>query len=234
MLFKRKAETGVCTLNGAGLASSSKLFQSGQKLVIRRAPIMTGLSIDPKLQKKFQRPMTKRRAYGKQAEAALRSASLGPRRRMDGMAKLLARAGRGLSFKLPEHNGIKNDDTDSNSDSSEGEQEPDRPIEPLCLWKSPHQSGELKGLPPQMVKVEREDEYGVLETVTVLKPAPTEAYAKEDVFVPTVLAKWLRPHQREGVQFMYECVMGLKDFQGKGCILADGMVFFFSRSNVLA
>lgn len=53
--------------------------------------------------------------------------------------------------------------------------------------------------------------------------APAEAYAKENVYVPKVLAKWLRPHQREGVQFMYECVMGLKDFPGAGCILADDM-----------
>ena len=38
-----------------------------------------------------------------------------------------------------------------------------------------------------------------------------------------MLAKWLRPHQREGVQFMYECVMGLREFKGAGCILADDM-----------
>ena len=53
--------------------------------------------------------------------------------------------------------------------------------------------------------------------------APASAYAKESAFVPPALAKWLRPHQREGVQFMYECVMGLKDFNGAGCILADDM-----------
>ena len=53
--------------------------------------------------------------------------------------------------------------------------------------------------------------------------APLEAYAKASVFVPPVLAKWLRPHQREGVQFCYECVMGLKEFDGAGCILADDM-----------
>lgn len=54
--------------------------------------------------------------------------------------------------------------------------------------------------------------------------APVEAYAKKNVFVPPILAKWLRPHQREGVQFMYECVMGLKGFDGRGCILA-GMLY---------
>ena len=51
---------------------------------------------------------------------------------------------------------------------------------------------------------------------------PPEAYTKEDQYVPKVLAKWLRPHQREGVKFMYECVMGMRDFDGNGCILADG------------
>ena len=67
------------------------------------------------------------------------------------------------------------------------------------------------------------DEYGVEEMVTVLKPAPLERYSRNNVFVPPVLAKWLRPHQREGVEFMYQCVMGLKDYHGSGCILADDM-----------
>ena len=53
--------------------------------------------------------------------------------------------------------------------------------------------------------------------------APIEAYAKESAFAPTVLAKFLRPHQREGVKFMYDCVLGMKDFDGAGCILADDM-----------
>ena len=67
------------------------------------------------------------------------------------------------------------------------------------------------------------DEYGVEETVTLLRPAPLANYNSQNVFVPPALAKWLRPHQREGVLFMYECVMGLKDFTGNGCILADDM-----------
>ena len=44
-----------------------------------------------------------------------------------------------------------------------------------------------------------------------------------DVVLDPVLAHKLRPHQREGVKFMYECVMGLRDFSGQGCILADDM-----------
>ena len=44
-----------------------------------------------------------------------------------------------------------------------------------------------------------------------------------DVVVDPFLAKSLREHQREGVKFMYECVMGMRDFDGQGAILADEM-----------
>ncbi|KAK9834193.1 hypothetical protein WJX81_007238 [Elliptochloris bilobata] len=43
------------------------------------------------------------------------------------------------------------------------------------------------------------------------------------VAVDRMLTKWLRPHQREGVAFMFECVAGLRKFDGHGCILADDM-----------
>ena len=44
-----------------------------------------------------------------------------------------------------------------------------------------------------------------------------------DVVVDPLLTKHLRKHQREGVEFMYECVMGMKDCEGEGAILADEM-----------
>lgn len=44
-----------------------------------------------------------------------------------------------------------------------------------------------------------------------------------DVVVDPVLTKSLRQHQREGVQFLYECVMGMRSFNGEGAILADDM-----------
>lgn len=69
----------------------------------------------------------------------------------------------------------------------------------------------------------RPDENGIDETVTILQSPPASAYSSKSVFVPPVLAKWLREHQREGVRFMYECVMGLKSYDGNGCILADDM-----------
>lgn len=44
-----------------------------------------------------------------------------------------------------------------------------------------------------------------------------------DVVVDPILTKHLREHQREGVSFLYECVMGMKDYPGEGAILADEM-----------
>ncbi|KXZ56939.1 hypothetical protein GPECTOR_1g847 [Gonium pectorale] len=43
------------------------------------------------------------------------------------------------------------------------------------------------------------------------------------VVVDPFLARHLRPHQEEGVRFMYECVMGLRAADKTGCILADEM-----------
>ncbi|KAI9838109.1 MAG: hypothetical protein M1819_006265 [Sarea resinae] len=44
-----------------------------------------------------------------------------------------------------------------------------------------------------------------------------------DVVVDPILSRHLREHQREGVKFLYECVMGLRPFAGEGAILADEM-----------
>ena len=44
-----------------------------------------------------------------------------------------------------------------------------------------------------------------------------------DVVVDPLLSKHLREHQRTGVQFLYECVMGIRPFDGEGAILADEM-----------
>ncbi|KAJ3788608.1 P-loop containing nucleoside triphosphate hydrolase protein [Lentinula aff. detonsa] len=69
------------------------------------------------------------------------------------------------------------------------------------------------------------------EDAVVMK-APTkehiERYNKKErpvvpVVLDPILARRLRPHQREGVKFMYECVMGLRKHEGQGCILADEM-----------
>lgn len=43
------------------------------------------------------------------------------------------------------------------------------------------------------------------------------------VVVDPILGRVLRPHQREGVQFMYDCLTGVKIPDYFGCILADDM-----------
>lgn len=133
--------------------SSNKLFQPGAKLIVSRAPVMSGLSLGGVIQKKFQRPMTKRRSYDKRAEEALARCSLGQKRRMDGMAKLMARAGKGLSYRSvnvrPEEDG-----EDESGSESEEEKEPERPFEPLLVWKSPHEGGDPRGLPPKLYVAE--------------------------------------------------------------------------------
>jgi hypothetical protein len=129
--------------------NNSTLFRPGTKLLVHRAPIMAGLSTGTKAMTTFQRPMLGRRAYSKNAEVALQQSSLGMKRRMDGMSKLLARAGRGLSFKLPTAQAKKSSsDTEEDSDSDEAPRA-DAPYEPLLVWKSPHNGGAPKGLPSQ-------------------------------------------------------------------------------------
>lgn len=71
------------------------------------------------------------------------------------------------------------------------------------------------------------------EDAVVLYEPPTlsaheQLHADKDkllvhVVVDPVLAKVLRPHQREGVRFLYECVTGLRVPGSSGCILADQM-----------
>ncbi|XP_060559787.1 DNA repair and recombination protein RAD54-like [Ruditapes philippinarum] len=43
------------------------------------------------------------------------------------------------------------------------------------------------------------------------------------IVVDPILSKVLRPHQREGVKFMYDCVVGVQIPDNYGCIMADEM-----------
>ncbi|KAG4430634.1 hypothetical protein IFR05_013883 [Cadophora sp. M221] len=44
-----------------------------------------------------------------------------------------------------------------------------------------------------------------------------------DVVLDPFLGRHLLDHQREGIQFLYECVMGLRSYDGRGALLADEM-----------
>ncbi|KAF8684112.1 SNF2 family N-terminal domain [Rhizoctonia solani] len=66
----------------------------------------------------------------------------------------------------------------------------------------------------------------------LVMPTPNEVHQKKyntknlpvvPVVVDPMLTKFLRPHQREGIQFMYESVMGMRTREQHGCILADEM-----------
>ena len=46
--------------------------------------------------------------------------------------------------------------------------------------------------------------------------APSPGQEGTPILVDNMLTRWLRPHQREGVQFMFECVNGLRSYEGKG------------------
>lgn len=50
-----------------------------------------------------------------------------------------------------------------------------------------------------------------------------EARPKVPVVIDPRLAKVLRPHQVEGVKFLYKCTTGLVDKDANGCIMADEM-----------
>jgi len=61
---------------------------------------------------------------------------------------------------------------------------------------------------------------------SVVMRRPTDVPAGKqvvDVVIDPWLARQLRAHQKEGVKFMYECIMGMRDFDGRGAILADEM-----------
>ncbi|UKJ88204.1 recombinational repair protein [Theileria orientalis] len=73
-----------------------------------------------------------------------------------------------------------------------------------------------------------EEKREVLEDLPPDNPLVLYTSAPEDpvqvtIKVDSILSRFLRDHQRQGVQFIFDCLMGLKDFEGRGCILADDM-----------
>ncbi|KAJ7372129.1 DNA repair and recombination protein rad54b [Desmophyllum pertusum] len=74
----------------------------------------------------------------------------------------------------------------------------------------------------------KEDLNYVRETIKQAKPHVQLEHNRggldiRDVVVDPHVSQHLRPHQRDGVMFLYECVMGLRNFNGNGAILADDM-----------
>ncbi|XP_050212084.1 protein CHROMATIN REMODELING 25 [Mercurialis annua] len=63
-----------------------------------------------------------------------------------------------------------------------------------------------------------------IEPLVLWQAGECEAGATLSIMVESLLVQFLRPHQREGVQFMFQCVSGLHSGADiNGCILADDM-----------
>lgn len=94
---------------------------------------------------------------------------------------------------------------------------------PNAAWKNPTKDVSIQEQVPSETPIPRHDPAapGALVFKRPGKAPPGGQIV--DVVLDPVLSKHLRDHQREGVKFLYECVMNLRDFGGQGCILADDM-----------
>ena len=88
------------------------------------------------------------------------------------------------------------------------------PHEPLVLWRDPED-------PENKIEVSSLFLYLLFRSYFITVIAYLTSTISKQV-IPELACK-LRPHQREGVQFLFECTMGLRGFDGEGCILADDM-----------
>ena len=86
-------------------------------------------------------------------------------------------------------------------------------------------------LPPPLPEAEAEEEKKEEEDLSTVAPLVLRVadpeQGVEGIEVDLMLCKFLRPHQRAGTQFLFDCVTGAKrecaDNMGDGCILADDM-----------
>lgn len=73
--------------------------------------------------------------------------------------------------------------------------------------------GELAPPPPPKVEETKTTPDG-FQPLVIWQPTPEELVANPKlttIEVPMLVCKWLRPHQREGVKFMCECVLGQRN-----------------------
>jgi len=77
--------------------------------------------------------------------------------------------------------------------------------------------------PPRTDAANKPAEDTVAPQLVLWSPGPDEQEGRKEVVVDPALTRVLREHQRIGVQFLFDCLMGLKSFDGFGCILADDM-----------
>ncbi|KAI1869731.1 uncharacterized protein JN550_005712 [Neoarthrinium moseri] len=79
-----------------------------------------------------------------------------------------------------------------------------------------------KAVEPE-VKIQEPLVHKSLSEILGIKKKVQGEHPRVPVVIDPRLAKVLRPHQIEGVKFMYRCVTGMIDEKANGCIMADEM-----------
>ncbi|CDK26435.1 unnamed protein product [Kuraishia capsulata CBS 1993] len=75
----------------------------------------------------------------------------------------------------------------------------------------------------QPLKSKKDPLHDPLREGALVMKRPETGASLTDVVVDPILCDHLRPHQREGVQFLYECLMDMKGAGDTGALLADEM-----------
>lgn len=95
------------------------------------------------------------------------------------------------------------------------------PFEPLVLWvedvsENPHKIEVILPLSHTTISYHHfiPPLNSAITTITQLQPLSLVHLICFCQVIPELACK-LRPHQREGVQFLFECVMGLRGFEGQ-------------------
>jgi len=82
---------------------------------------------------------------------------------------------------------------------------------------------EKKEKDPEATKIKEPLMHKSLAEILGIKKKVEGEHPRVPVVIDPRLAKVLRPHQIEGVKFMYRCVTGMIDEKANGCIMADEM-----------
>ncbi|XP_019863492.1 PREDICTED: DNA repair and recombination protein RAD54B-like, partial [Amphimedon queenslandica] len=99
----------------------------------------------------------------------------------------------------------------------------------LCRYLWPYHTS---GLRPSTKSSQYRSHFDATADDALVLPRPTQNHQLKyntrglpvvDVVVDPHLSLKLRPHQREGVIFLYECMMSMREYNGSGAILADEM-----------
>ncbi|KAH9251258.1 hypothetical protein BSLG_001187 [Batrachochytrium salamandrivorans] len=97
------------------------------------------------------------------------------------------------------------------------------PVMPTMTKFKPHL---IDGVQPPPAPPKNGPRHDPLAPNALVMPRPSPMLDQPDIIdvvVDPLLSSKLRPHQREGVQFLYESMMGMRGHAGQGAILADEM-----------